>query len=144
MLKVTVELKPNGCESGRPRGRIAKIGWIASGGTGERFWLETHGPTDIGQAGFSMKWLSRFAASQKNIDRVAMWGGGVFMVLAVMLAIALIVDKVFRWTRSAVTVDAAGVTVDTDPVVSAGRFGRAGMIVEQVASCFFVSRVPAK
>jgi hypothetical protein len=67
-----------------------------------------------------MKWLSRFAASQKNIDRVAMWGGGVFMVLAVMLAIALIVDKVFRWARSAVTVDAAGVTVDTDPVVFSG------------------------
>jgi hypothetical protein len=43
-----------------------------------------------------MKWLSRFAASQKNIDRVAMWGGGVFMVLAAMLAIVLIIDKVFR------------------------------------------------
>jgi hypothetical protein len=37
-----------------------------------------------------MKWLTRFAASQKNIDRVAMWGGGVFMVLAVMLTIVRI------------------------------------------------------
>ncbi|MGA7779099.1 MAG: hypothetical protein WCA85_15520 [Paraburkholderia sp.] len=33
-----------------------------------------------------MKWLLRFASSQKNIDRVAMWLGGTVAVAAVLLA----------------------------------------------------------
>lgn len=37
------------------------------------------------------EWLLRFASSQRNIDRVAIWFGGGVSVLAVTFTIAVIV-----------------------------------------------------
>jgi hypothetical protein len=43
-----------------------------------------------------MKWLFRFASSQKNIDCVAKWLGGTVAVLAVALAIALVIALILK------------------------------------------------
>ncbi len=51
---------------------------------------------DINQVGSNMKWLTRFASSQKNIDCVAKWLGGPIAVLGVVLALVILVDKIFK------------------------------------------------
>jgi hypothetical protein len=43
-----------------------------------------------------VKWLLRFASSQKNIDCVARWLGGPIAVLGVVLALIILVAKIFR------------------------------------------------
>jgi len=43
-----------------------------------------------------MKWLTRFASSQKNIDCVAKWFGGAIASLGVTLVLVILVDKVFK------------------------------------------------
>lgn len=43
-----------------------------------------------------MRWLTRLAASQRNIDCVAKWFGGTVPVLAVLLAVVLQHVKFFK------------------------------------------------
>lgn len=43
-----------------------------------------------------MKWLFRFASSQKNIDCVAKWLGGSIAVFGVVLVLVILVAKIFR------------------------------------------------
>jgi hypothetical protein len=43
-----------------------------------------------------MKWLSRFASSQKNIDCVAAWFGGAIALLGVILVLAILVPRIFK------------------------------------------------
>jgi hypothetical protein len=43
-----------------------------------------------------MKWLTRFASSQKNIDCVAKWFGGSIALLGVVLVLCILVAKVFK------------------------------------------------
>ena len=52
--------------------------------------------TSYDQARSDMKWLFRFASSQKNSACVATWLGGFIAAFAVTLIIILIVDKIFR------------------------------------------------
>ena len=43
-----------------------------------------------------MKWLTRFASSQKNIDCVAKWFGAAIALLGVVLVIVILVGKIFE------------------------------------------------
>jgi len=43
-----------------------------------------------------MKWLTRFASSQKNIDCVAKWFGGAIVLLGVVLVLVILVPRIFR------------------------------------------------
>lgn len=43
-----------------------------------------------------MKWLHRFASSQKNIDSVAKWFGGAAMVFTLILVLLIITAKIFK------------------------------------------------
>jgi hypothetical protein len=43
-----------------------------------------------------MKWLSRFASSQKNIDCVARWLGGAIALLGVVLVLVIVVPRIFK------------------------------------------------
>jgi hypothetical protein len=43
-----------------------------------------------------MKWLTRFASSQENIDAVAKWFGGPIALLGVVLVLIILVGKVFK------------------------------------------------
>ncbi|SIN95058.1 hypothetical protein SAMN05444168_1597 [Paraburkholderia phenazinium] len=43
-----------------------------------------------------MKWLTRFASSQKNIDGVAKWFGGAIALLGLVLVLVILVPKVFK------------------------------------------------
>jgi hypothetical protein len=43
-----------------------------------------------------MKWLTRFASSQKNIDAVAKWFGGAIALLGLVLVLVMLVPKVFE------------------------------------------------
>ena len=43
-----------------------------------------------------MKWLTRFASSQKNIDCVAKWFGGSIALLGVVLVLCILVANVFK------------------------------------------------
>jgi hypothetical protein len=43
-----------------------------------------------------MKWLQRFASSQRNIDLVAKWVGGTVMVLAALLSFLIIAATIFK------------------------------------------------
>ena len=42
------------------------------------------------------EWLFRFASSQKNVDRVAIWLGGTVSVIGVALAIVFLVMLIIR------------------------------------------------
>jgi hypothetical protein len=42
------------------------------------------------------EWLLRFASSQKNIDRVAIWFGGTVSVLAAAFAVTVMVMLLLR------------------------------------------------
>ena len=43
-----------------------------------------------------MKWLIRFASSQRNIDGVAKWFGGAIALLGVVLVLSIFVPKIFK------------------------------------------------
>jgi hypothetical protein len=43
-----------------------------------------------------MKWLDRFASSQKNIDSVAKYFGAPLVAFGLVLAFALVVIMIFR------------------------------------------------
>jgi hypothetical protein len=43
-----------------------------------------------------VKWLLRFASSQKNIDCVAKWLGGPIAILGVVLVLVILVAKFFK------------------------------------------------
>ena len=43
-----------------------------------------------------MKWLTRFASSQKNIDAVAKWFGGAIALLGVVLVLVILVPRIFK------------------------------------------------
>jgi hypothetical protein len=43
-----------------------------------------------------MKWLTRFASSQKNIDCVAGWLGGAIALLGLVLVLVILVPKIFK------------------------------------------------
>jgi hypothetical protein len=43
-----------------------------------------------------MKWLNRFASSQKNIDCVAKYFGGALVVFGLVLAFVLVAIMIFR------------------------------------------------
>jgi hypothetical protein len=43
-----------------------------------------------------MKWLTRFASSQKNIDCIANWFGGAIALFAVVLVLVILLDKLFK------------------------------------------------
>jgi hypothetical protein len=51
---------------------------------------------DTNLAGSNMKWLTRFASSQRNIDGVAKWFGGAIALLGVVIVLAILVAKVFK------------------------------------------------
>jgi hypothetical protein len=65
-------------------------------GIGPIFWQDAGSAVDIDQVGSDMKWLTRFASSQKNIDCVAKWFGGAIALLAVVLVLVILVPKVFN------------------------------------------------
>ena len=65
-------------------------------GIGPIFWLDAGSAVDIDQAGSHMKWLTRFASSQKNIDGVAKWFGGAIALLGLVLVLVILVPKVFK------------------------------------------------
>ena len=65
-------------------------------GIGSIFWLEAGNAIDIHQAGPNMKWLTRFASSQKNIDCIANWFGGAIAFFAVVLVLVILLDKLFK------------------------------------------------
>ena len=60
------------------------------------FWLAAGNAIDIVHACSNMKWLTRFASSQKNVDCVATWLGGAIALLGVVLALVILVDKIFK------------------------------------------------
>ena len=43
-----------------------------------------------------MKWLTRFASSQKNIDCVARWFGGAIALFGVVLVLVILVPRIFK------------------------------------------------
>jgi hypothetical protein len=43
-----------------------------------------------------MKWLTRFASSQKNIDGVARWLGAAIALLGVVLVLVILVPRIFK------------------------------------------------
>ncbi|SIN99504.1 hypothetical protein SAMN05444165_0428 [Paraburkholderia phenazinium] len=63
---------------------------------GSIFWLEAGNAVDIDHACSNMKWLTRFASSQKNIDCVATWLGGAIALLGVVLVLVMLVPSFFR------------------------------------------------
>ena len=65
-------------------------------GTGSISWLATGNAIDICLVGLDMKWLTRFASSQKNIDCVAKWFGGAIVLLGVVLVLVILVPRIFR------------------------------------------------
>lgn len=42
------------------------------------------------------EWLLRFASSQKNIDRVAIWLGGTVSVLALAMVFAIVIALILK------------------------------------------------
>jgi hypothetical protein len=42
------------------------------------------------------EWLCRFASSQKNVDRVAMWLGGTVSALAAAVAVVVVIMLIRR------------------------------------------------
>ncbi len=42
------------------------------------------------------EWLLRFASSQKNVDRVAIWLGGTVSVLCIASAVAFVIYMLHR------------------------------------------------
>ncbi|MGF6727750.1 hypothetical protein P3T43_007142 [Paraburkholderia sp. GAS41] len=65
-------------------------------GIGPIFWPDTGSAVDIDQVGSDMKWLTRFASSQKNIDGVAKWFGGAIALLGAVLVLSILVPKIFK------------------------------------------------
>jgi hypothetical protein len=65
-------------------------------GIGDIFYLEIGNAIDIDLARSNMKWLTRFASSQKNIDCVAKLFGGAIALLAAVLVIVILVAKIFK------------------------------------------------
>ncbi|MFM0591382.1 hypothetical protein [Paraburkholderia dilworthii] len=44
------------------------------------------------------EWLFRFASSQKNVDRVAIWLGGTVSFITAILAIVVSIALVLKWS----------------------------------------------
>ena len=65
-------------------------------GIGPIFWQDAGSAVDIDQVGSDMKWLTRFASSQKNIDCVAKWLAGAIALLALTLQIVIFIAKTFK------------------------------------------------
>jgi hypothetical protein len=72
------------------------LGTASIRGTGSISWLAAGSAIDIEQAAPNMKWLTRFASSQKNIDCVAAWFGGAIALLGVVLVLVILVSRIFK------------------------------------------------
>jgi hypothetical protein len=47
-------------------------------------------------AGPNMKWLARFASSQKNIDCIAAWLGSALVAFAAVLVLIILGPRIFK------------------------------------------------